>query len=45
MYSEHCQTFKIGHFAKRIMTEGRSAAIKFSRQEGEWGVCGARALE
>ena len=32
MYSEHCQTFKMEFFAKRIMPECRCGTRKFSRQ-------------
>ena len=43
MYSEHCQTFKTEHFAKRIMPECRCTTIYFSGQKG--GVCGTRVLQ
>ena len=33
-YSEHCQTFKIERFAKRIIPGCRFAAINLSRQGG-----------
>ena len=32
-YSEHCQSFKMERFAKRIMPECSGAARKFSGQE------------
>ena len=35
-YSECCQTFKIKHFAKRIMLECRCATRNFSGQEEEF---------
>ena len=45
-YSEHCQTFKMERFAKRIMPECRCATRLFSGQWGwgGWGVSGTRAL-
>ena len=33
-YSEHCQTFKIERFAKRIMSKCRGATIIFQDREG-----------
>ena len=43
MYSEHCETFKMEHFAKRITPECRWATTNFSGQE-EGGICGTRLL-
>ena len=42
-YSEHYQTFKMQRFAKRIMTECRSATRNF-QGKGDGDVCGTRAL-
>ena len=36
MYLEHCQTFKMERFAKKIMPEYRWATRNFSGQ-GKWG--------
>ena len=36
MYSEHCQTFKLDHFAKRTMPGCRCATRNTSLQGG-WG--------
>ena len=40
--TEHCQTFKMEHFAKRIMPQCRCTTINFSRR-GRW-IYGTRAL-
>ena len=45
MYSEHCQKFKIEHFAKKIMPDCRHATRKFSEQERFWGNISSKTQE